>query len=130
MPLYGHELSEQITPWEADLGMAVDLEKSAFLGRDALDRLAGESPPRTRVGLELSGRRVPRSGNQVLSDDKAIGEITSGTFSPSLSRPIAMAFVPPSASATGTQLEVDIRGHRVVAQVVRLPFYRREKAAK
>ena len=78
-----------------------------------------------RVGLELAGRRVPREHYPVLADGKPIGEVTSGTFSPTLQKPIAMAYVPPQYAEVGTELAVDIRGTREPARVVKLPFYKR-----
>jgi aminomethyltransferase len=126
MPLYGHELSETINPFEAGLGFAVSIDHDRqFMGADALRRAAETAPKRVRVGLELSGKRVPREHYAVLSGGSAIGEVTSGTFSPTLDRPLAMAYVPPSYSAEGTELAIDIRGRQEPAKVVPLPFYRR-----
>ena len=125
MPLYGHELSEQIDPLTAGLGFAVNLEGRDFPGRDALAKL--KQSPRTlrRVGLELAGRRVPREHYPVLHGDRPVGEVTSGTFSPTLERPIAMAYVQADLAEIGTDLIVDIRGQQEPARVVKLPFYRR-----
>ncbi len=126
MPLYGHELSEQVTPLHADLGFAVNLLGREFIGSQAIQRLPKSDLPR-RIGLELSGKRVPREHYQVFHDETLVGEITSGTFSPTLQRPIAMAYVQPGAAAEGTQLQIDIRGSREPARVVRLPFYSRPR---
>lgn len=126
MPLYGHELSEQINPIDAELQFAVNLDHREFVGRQALlearDRIA-----RRRVGLELVGKRVPREHYPVLRGDRIVGEVTSGTFSPTLQRPIAMAYVETDAAAEGTELHVEIRGSREAAKVVRLPFYVRPR---
>lgn len=127
MPLYGHELTESIDPYTADLGFAVDLEGREFTGRDALRRLSGQPSARTRVGLTLSGKRVPREHFPVTKDGAAVGEITSGTFSPTLDTPIAMAYVDRACAALDTKLMVDIRGRAEPARVVKLPFYRRQK---
>lgn len=125
MPLYGHELDETINPFEAGLGWAVKLGKGDFDGREALRRLKAR-PGRTRVGIELEGKRIARQGTVVKHEGRAIGSVTSGTFSPTLQRSLAMALVEPAGSAEGTPLTVDVRGHDEPARVVKLPFYRRD----
>jgi aminomethyltransferase len=127
MPLYGHELSETINPIQAGLNFAVNLKGREFVGCTALARFASDTSQSVRVGLTLDGRRVPRQGCAVLHNGEIVGEVTSGTFSPTLERPIAMAYVRPTAQATGTQLSVDIRGTQHPAIVVQLPFYQRTK---
>ena len=126
MPLYGHELSEDVNPFEAGLGFACHLVGYDFPGRDALKRLAGQPLRRTRVGLELPGRRIARQGAVILSGGAPIGQVTSGTFSPTLQKSIAMGYVHPEHSTPGTELTVDLRGRIEPARVVELPFYRRE----
>jgi aminomethyltransferase len=108
------------------LSFAVNLKGREFVGRDALVRFAADSSQMVRVGLSLDGRRVPRQGCPVLQEGDVVGEVTSGTFSPTFERPIAMAYVRPSAQVMGTQLAVDIRGTQHAAVVVSLPFYKRE----
>lgn len=125
MPLYGHELTEEITPIQAGLDFAVDLEGREFHGRAALIAARDRPALPCRVGLQSAGRRVPREGYAVYSGETEVGYITSGTFSPTLQRPIAMAYVAPEVSAIGTELTIDIRGSREPAHVVKLPFYRR-----
>jgi glycine cleavage system T protein (aminomethyltransferase) len=125
MPLYGHELTEEITPLEADLGVAVNLEDRNFPGAEALRAINSEGPKRIRIGLELSGKRAAREHYGIFAGDQPLGEITSGTFSPTLQKPIAMGYVPPQQSQPGTELSVDIRGSREPARVVKLPFYKR-----
>ncbi len=126
MPLYGHEIDETITPLQAGLEFAVELENRQFPGRDALVGIQkGPALPR-RVGLECFGRRVPRDGYAVMRDGEEVGRVTSGGFSPTLQKPIAMAYVVPSASGLGTQLTIDVRGRGEPARVVPLPFYQRE----
>lgn len=125
MPLYGHELSEAINPLQAGLGFAVDLDKE-FIGREALAAIASEKQP-VRVGLELASRRVPREHYAICADGQPVGEVTSGTFSPTLERPIAMGYVSPEYAKPGTALTVDIRGRAEPASVVLLPFYSRSK---
>jgi aminomethyltransferase len=127
MPLYGHELSEQIDPYQAGLGFAVHLKDRHFIGHAALTKSkeAGDWP--RRVGLQMGGKRVAREQFAVLAAGEVVGAVTSGTYSPTLERPIAMAYVRSDVADVGTELEVDIRGRRVSAQVVLLPFYRRHR---
>ncbi|WP_255952095.1 glycine cleavage system aminomethyltransferase GcvT [Streptomyces odontomachi] len=134
MPLYGNELSTALTPFDAGLGRIVKFDKQGdFVGRDALEkaaRRAESTPPRRLVGLVAEGRRVPRAGYAVVSaaDGTVLGEVTSGAPSPTLGRPIAMAYVDAAHAAPGTAgVAVDIRGSREAYEVVALPFYRREK---
>ncbi|WP_030188357.1 glycine cleavage system aminomethyltransferase GcvT [Streptomyces violaceorubidus] len=132
MPLYGNELSTALTPFDAGLGRVVKFEKEGdFVGRAALaeaaERAASE-PPRVLVGLVAEGRRVPRAGYPVVAGGEVIGEVTSGAPSPTLGKPIAMAYVDPAHAAEGTEgVGVDIRGSHEPYQVVALPFYRRQK---
>lgn len=125
MPLYGHELLEDIDPLTAGLSFAVKLNKSDFIGRDALAAIRAAGISRTRVGLVLEGRRIAREHAGILEGDQMIGEVTSGTFSPTLQQTIAMGYVQTPLAKVGTVLSVDLRGTRVPAQVVALPFYRR-----
>ncbi len=125
MPLYGNELDETTTPLEAGLGFAVDLKKPDFIGAAAL-RASGP-PARRLAGLVLESRRIPRTGYEVFRDGRAVGRVTSGTFGPTVGRPIAMAYLPADLARPGEAAEIDIRGRREPARVVALPFYRREK---
>lgn len=128
MPLYGHELSERGTPYEANLGRVVKLDKpSDFVGKEAL-RAAAERPAERRlVGLTTEQRRSPRHGYRVLdADDAEVGVVTSGAPSPTLGHPIAMAYVDREHAEPDTPLRVDIRGTAVPVRVVRLPFYSRQ----
>jgi aminomethyltransferase len=127
MPLYGHELTEAIDPLTAGLAFAVKLDKPDFIGKAALVEIAKRTDRPVRVGLQLAGRRIAREGAAVFSGDNRIGEVTSGTFSPTLEQAIAMAYVAPNSSSIGTAVEVDIRGKREAATVVKLPFYQRAK---
>jgi aminomethyltransferase len=129
MPLYGHELSEDINPYASGVGWAVKLGKGDFIGREALRRFK-ERPGQTRIGLRLDGKRIARQGSPVLREGEPVGTVTSGTFAPSLGRSLAMALVDPAAAATGTALTVEVRGHSEPAQVVGLPFYRRAGVGK
>jgi aminomethyltransferase len=128
MPLYGHELSESTNPFQAGLDFAVNFEGREFIGREALVKFAADKSLPVRVGLQLDGKRVPREGHAVLQGNETVGEVTSGTFSPTFARPIAMAYVKPNAQAVGTRLAVDIRGTQHAAVVVPLPFYERGRS--
>lgn len=128
MPLYGHELSEQVDPLMAGLDFAVNFKDREFIGRDALLKLKGDTSRPKRVGLLLSGKRVPREHYAILAGTDAAGEVTSGTFSPTLQAPIAMGYVRPASAEVGTELSVDIRGTATAARVVKLPFYTRSSA--
>ncbi|ODA35465.1 glycine cleavage system aminomethyltransferase GcvT [Planctopirus hydrillae] len=126
MPLYGHELSEEIDPLSAGLSFAIKLSKAAnFIGKTALEKIANGTIPRPRVGLALDGKRIAREKTAVVSGENVIGEVTSGTFSPTFQKSIAMAYVDAAFAEPGTRLEVDIRGKRESATIVPLPFYKR-----
>lgn len=126
MPLYGNELSREVTPYEAGLGRVVKLDKPGdFVGKAALAVRSDEGPRRTLIGLVGQGRRVPRHGYPVLRDGVECGVVTSGAPSPTLGRPIAMAYVD-AADAPG-ELAVDVRGKPEPADRVDLPFYRRRR---
>lgn len=126
MPLYGHELDEQTHPFSADLGFAVKLKAGDFLGKAALVKAKEQGGYALRVGLELEGRRIAREGAEVFVGDDKIGTITSGTFSPTLEKPIAMAYLAPEFTEIGHTVDVDIRGKKVAATIVKLPFYSRK----
>lgn len=124
MPLYGHELTEQIDPISAGCKWCVDLEKE-FIGADALRKIDADGPRRKLTGLVLEGKRIARQGAAVVTGDKEVGEVTSGTLSPTLGKSIAMAFVDSGSLSGGDALAVDLRGSRIGATVVPLPFYKR-----
>jgi aminomethyltransferase len=105
----------------------VNLKDRKFIGSEAIAKFAADKSQPVRVGLQSGGKRVPREGCPVLHNGTVVGTVTSGTFSPTLNRPIAMAYVEPSASAICTQLTTDIRGTHHPAVVVPLPFYSRPK---
>ncbi|MET8572175.1 glycine cleavage system aminomethyltransferase GcvT [Streptomyces sp. NPDC004783] len=132
MPLYGHELTTALTPFDAGLGRVVKFEKEGdFVGRAALEQAAARAeanPPRVLVGLVAEGRRVPRAGYAVVAGGEVVGEVTSGAPSPTLGKPIAMAYVDAAHAAVGTAgVGVDIRGTHEPYEVVALPFYKRQK---
>ncbi len=127
MPLYGNELDLETTPYEAGLGRVVKLDKPGdFVGRAALERVARDGPARKLVGLVVEGRGIARHGHPVWAGDRRTGVVTSGTQSPTLGVPIAMAYVAPGDGEPGTVVDVEIRDARVPARVVALPFYRRQ----
>jgi aminomethyltransferase len=127
MCLYGHELSTNVTPLEAGIGWAVALEspeKREFLGRAALARLKAKGIPRKLVGLEVTGTGIARQGHPILAGGARVGEVTSGTKSPTLGKPIALGYVPTELAKVGTEIAVEIRGRHVPAVIVATPFYR------
>ncbi len=124
MPLYGHELNENIDPISAGLNWAVDLSKS-FIGSEALKKIAADGPKKKLVGIIFEGKRIARQGTPIVKDGTVIGEVTSGTFSPTLQKSIAMGYVDTGLSEVGTQLAADLKGELNPATIVKLPFYKR-----
>ena len=125
MPLYGHELTRDGTPLEAGLGKFVDMDKE-FVGSDALLEAKKKGLSRRLVGLEVDGKRIPRQGATIHRDGEEIGVVTSGTFSPSLKKTIALAYATVDMPV-GCTAEVDIRGKMHDVCATRIPFYKREK---
>lgn len=129
LPLYGQELRRDVTPLEASLAPFVKFEKGDFVGRAALERQAAQGPARRLVGMEMADRAIPRTGYGVYVKERKVGEITSGTMSPTLERPIGLALIEAWAAEGAEELAVDIRGKLHPARLVATPFYRRPKAA-
>lgn len=125
MPLYGHELNEQINPAQADLKFAIQIKDREFVGRSAIIEARKSPDLRTRIGLELDGKRAAREDCPVLRGEQTVGFVTSGTYAPTLAKSISMAYVDPDCTALGTELTVDIRGKSHAAKVVEVPFYKR-----
>lgn len=125
MPLYGHELNEDLDPLQAGLGWAVKMDKGDFVGRQALLMRQADQARLVRVGLELEGRRAAREGAVVLANGQPIGKVTSGTITPTLNKAIAMAYVSFEHAALGTTLATEVGKTQATARVVALPFYRR-----
>jgi len=123
MPLYGHEMNENITPFEAGLSFGVKMDTHDFIGREAL--LGKTDPGRIRVGLTVTGRGIARGGETVSIGGRKIGTTTSGTFCPFLKKAVAMALVAPDRTEAGTEVELDIRSRTVSASITELPFYKR-----
>jgi glycine cleavage system T protein (aminomethyltransferase) len=124
MPLYGHELGDTIDPLSAGLAWAVDLGGKEFIGAEALREKMARGIQRRLVGLELEGRRIARQGTPVKVNGKVVGDVSSGTFSPTLQKSIAMAFVE-SSIGEGAEVVADLKGTDNPAKVVKLPFYKR-----
>jgi len=124
MPLYGHELSEDVDPISAGCGWCVDLDKS-FLGAEALRRIQSAGPQRRMTGLALEGRRIARQDSMIANAGQPVGVVTSGTLSPTLDRSIAMGYVDAEILDNAAPLTVDVRGTMIPATPVPLPFYKR-----
>ena len=123
MPLYGHELSETISPLTSGLGFFVKMEKENFIGKAALE--AAGTPKQCRVGLKAVGRGILREHQEVYAEGRRIGQTTSGTHCPYIGYPAAMAIMDREFAAVGTRVQVDVRGRFVEAEVVKLPFYKK-----
>ncbi len=125
LPLYGNELSASITPIEAGLGFAVKLEKGDFIGCRVLAQQKEEGPPRKLVGIEMIERGIPRSNYPVYIGEEEVGEVTSGTHSPTLKKNVGLALIRAEHAQLGQEVAVEIRGKRVKACIVKTPFYKR-----
>jgi aminomethyltransferase len=127
MRLYGNDMDDTTTVVEADLGWIVGWKKEEFLGADVLRRQKAAGTSRKLVGFEVLDRAIARHGYDVYVDGQKAGVVTSGTQTPFVKKAIGMAYVPAAKTAPGTEFEVDIRGRRVHAKVVPMPFYKRQK---
>jgi len=123
--LYGHELDEHTNPLEARLGWTVRLKKGDFIGREALQQVKEKGPQKLLVGVELLERGVPRGGYEIYAHDQPIGRLTSGAPGPTVQKNIGMGYVEAAHAVVGNQVFIDIRGKRVAAHIVALPFYKR-----
>ncbi len=126
MPLYGHELSRDISPVEAGLTRFVKLDKGAFNGREALAAQLQKGPKRKVVGFVLTERGVARAEYPVTADGRRIGTVTTGSYAPTLDKNLGMALVEAGYAKTGTKFAIEIRGKEVTAEVIPKPFYKRE----
>ena len=125
MRLYGNDMDETMTVLEAGLGWIVAWTKTAFSGKEALERQREAGPPRRLVGIEVTGRGIARHGYAVYHAEEQVGSVTSGTMTPFLKKAIGMAYVPDEPRAPNTEIAIDVRGRRVAARVMKIPFYRR-----
>lgn len=123
LPLYGHEIDETVTPYEAGLGFFVRLKKGTdFIGREALAAQKEAGVGRKLVGFEMTGRGIPRQGYEISKDGQVVGRVTTGTFSPTTGKNIGLGFVPPELAAVGSRFDVLVRNNPVPARVVETPF--------
>jgi aminomethyltransferase len=127
MPLYGNDIDDTTTPFEAGLAWIVKLDKGGFLGRDALLHQQADGIHRKLVGFEMRGRGIARHGYPIWAGGKEIGAVTSGTHSPTLGKALGMGYVPVELSSVGSLFEIEIREQKVAAQVIEMPFYRRAR---
>jgi len=130
MCLYGNDIDENTSPVEAKLNWVVRLEKPDFVGKNVIVGLKEKGPNRVRVGFKMKERGIPRQSQDIFVDAEAVGKVSSGTFSPTLSIGIGMGYVPPSLAAVGETISVGIRDRRVQAEVVKLPFYQRRSESQ
>lgn len=128
MSLYGHELSDTITPFEANLGWITKLKKaSGFIGRDDLVKQKEEGLKRKLVGFEMKDKGIARDDFDVYINDEKVGVVTSGSPAPFLKKNIGLAFVPVEFANVGQEIKIDVRGKLLAAEIVPTPFYKREK---
>jgi len=127
MSLYGHEISDDITPLEANLGWICKLNKENFNGKDALVKLKEAGLKRKLVGFEMTDKGIARDDFDVYINDKKVGKVTSGSPAPSLKKNIGLAFVPAEFANPGQEIKIDVRGKQLAAQIVPIPFYKRAK---
>jgi aminomethyltransferase len=129
LPLYGNELTQDITPLEAGLERFIKFDKPAFIGRDALLAQKKNGIPRVITGLEVIERGIARSGYQIIKDGKPIGYVTSGNYCPSLDKNMALGLIESRFNTPESELQINIRGKLIAAKIVKLPFYTRPKGA-
>jgi aminomethyltransferase len=127
MALYGHEIDETTTLLEANLGWICKLNKGEFIGRELLAKQKEAGMPRRLVGFEVTERGIARDGQDVMINGERLGKVTSGSPAPFLKKNIGMAYVPSEFANEGQQIQIDVRGKPVGAQIVRTPFYKRER---
>jgi aminomethyltransferase len=126
MALYGNDIDDTTTPYEADLAWIVKIKKGEFVGREALLRQQQHGLTRKLAGFEMRGRAIARHGYKVAHDGRPVGEVTSGSFAPFLKKSIGLAYLPVELTDVGTAFEVEIRGRMEPAEVVETPFYKRD----
>jgi aminomethyltransferase len=127
MCLYGHEIDDTTTPWEAGLGWICKVSKGDFLGRETLMHQKERGVDRVLVGFEMQDRLIARDACRVSIGGKQVGHVTSGSPAPFLKKNIGMAYVPSASKAPGTEITVGIRANDAPARIVPMPFYKRAK---
>ncbi len=127
MPLYGHDMNDDISPLELGIGWAIDLEKPSFCGRDVLVKESQQGSRRKLVGFEMIDRGIPRQDCLIQKGGREIGKVTSGTFAPTLQKNIGLGYVPAEASSIGNEIEIIVRDKPLKAKIVKRPFYKRRK---
>ncbi|MFK0523896.1 glycine cleavage system aminomethyltransferase GcvT [Paenibacillus illinoisensis] len=130
LPLYGQELSPTISPLEAGVGMFVKLNAGPFIGHETLLQQKNDGPARKLVGIEVLERGIPRPHYPIYAEGVQIGEVTTGTQSPTLKRNLGLALINSQYAALGTPLEIEIRGKKLKAEVVKTPFHKRTRTSK
>lgn len=125
MPLYGHEMNDEISPKEAALGFFVKMDKEDFIGKEAI--IARGEPKIKRVGIEITGRGIAREQCKIFKDGQEIGWVSSGTHCPFIGHAVAMGYVEKEYAVVDTTLEIDVRGRKVEGKVVKLPFIKKDK---
>ena len=128
LPLYGQELSSEITPIEAGIGFAVKTDKENFIGIEVLKEQKENGAPRKLIGIEMIDRGIPRHGYRVFVKDEEIGEVTTGTQSPTLKKNVGLALIKTEYAIQGEEVEVEIRGKKLKAKIISTPFYKRTQA--
>jgi aminomethyltransferase len=127
MCLYGNDIDEKTSPYEARLGFTVKLTKADFIGKKALEKRKAEGAKLLRVGLRATGQGIPRPGCEILKEGNVVGKLTSGTFSPTLDCGIGMGYVPREYATEGQTLGIMIRGRRLDSVTTKLPFFSTDK---
>lgn len=127
LALYGHEIDENTTLLEANLGWICKLDKGDFIGREALAQQKADGIKRKLIGFEITDRGIARDDQEVVIDDKRVGKVSSGSPAPFLKKNIGFAYVPVEYANAGQQIKIDVRGRLVAAQIVKTPFYKRSK---
>jgi aminomethyltransferase len=126
-PLYGHELDEETTLLEANLGWITKLDKGEFVGRDALLRQRAQGARKKLVGFEMTGQGIARDGYELYAASENAGRVTSGSYAPFLKKNIGMAYTSSPLASVGSEVEIEIRGRRTGARIVPLPFYKKPR---
>ena len=127
MCLYGHEIDDTTTVWEANLGWICKMDKGEFLGRGVLAKQKEEGLKRKLAGFEMTDKLIARDGYPILQNGEKVGHVTSGSPAPFLGKNVGMAYLPPELGAGGSQIQIGIRSHTAAARIVPVPFYKRPK---